>query len=428
MYRIRVRIYRKGNAMDYIFAEGNGREITGKDKIFGVSQKAKAAIAEYGKENVTNATIGALLDDDGNLIVLSSMVEVLKNMTPEEYAEYAPIAGISDFLDIIQEAAFGPYKPEGYIEACATPGGTGSIRNTISGYSKPGDKVLTSNWHWSPYNIIASEIGRSIVTYEMFDEQDRFHFASFEHKIRELLEEQDSLVIIFNAPAHNPTGYTPDDATWDEIIEILKRCAVPGKKITFFLDIAYIDFAGDSVKARAFIPRFGNLPSNILVVFGFSASKGFTFYGLRTGAMLCCTPDPEIAAEFKRVTSFSSRGSWSNSVRVGQLALAKVFKDEALLAKVFEERKAYEELLAKRCQAFKEAAAEAGLKTCPFNAGFFITIPCDNDDAVNEELFKSNIFGIAIGGGIRIAISAISEAECRRIPAKIADAVRAVNG
>ena len=37
------------------------------------------------------------------------------------------------------------------------------------------------------------------------------------------------------------------------------------------------------------------------------------------------------------------------------------------------------------------------------------------------------IFGIAIGGGIRIAISAISEAECRRIPAKIAEAIRTVN-
>ena len=48
--------------MDYIFAEGNGREITGKDKIFGISQLAKKAAAEYGKENIVNATIGALLD------------------------------------------------------------------------------------------------------------------------------------------------------------------------------------------------------------------------------------------------------------------------------------------------------------------------------------------------------------------------------
>ena len=157
--------------MDYIFAEGNGREITGRDKIFSISQLAKKAADEYGRENIVNATIGALLDDDGKLIVLSSMVDVLKSMTPQEFAEYAPIAGTPEYLDVIKDVVFGDYIPQGSIEACATPGGTGSIRNVISNYSRPGDKILTSNWHWSPYQVIASEIGRSVETYQMFDEK-----------------------------------------------------------------------------------------------------------------------------------------------------------------------------------------------------------------------------------------------------------------
>ena len=64
--------------MDYLFAEGNGRVITGKDKIFGISTLAKEAVARDGRENVINATIGALIDDQGELIVLSSMIDVLK--------------------------------------------------------------------------------------------------------------------------------------------------------------------------------------------------------------------------------------------------------------------------------------------------------------------------------------------------------------
>ena len=238
--------------MDYIFAEGNGREITGRDKIFSISQLAKKAADEYGRENIVNATIGALLDDDGKLIVLSSMVDVLKSMTPQEFAEYAPIAGTPEYLDVIKDVVFGDYIPQGSIEACATPGGTGSIRNVISNYSRPGDKILTSNWHWSPYQVIASEIGRSVETYQMFDEKNDFNLASFREHIQSVLTEQDSIVILFNAPAHNPTGYTPSDETWDEIIRVLKECAVSGKKITFFLDIAYIDFAGDSDKATIF--------------------------------------------------------------------------------------------------------------------------------------------------------------------------------
>ena len=123
--------------MEYIFAQGNNREITGKDKIFGISQLAKTAIARDGKENVVNATIGALLDDNGELIVLSSVVDILHSMSPADFAEYAPIAGTPEFLDVINQAAFGKHTPDGYIEACATPGGTGTIRNTVTNYSKP---------------------------------------------------------------------------------------------------------------------------------------------------------------------------------------------------------------------------------------------------------------------------------------------------
>ncbi len=414
--------------MEYIFAQGNNREITGKDKIFGISQLAKTAIARDGKENVVNATIGALLDDNGELIVLSSVVDILHSMSPADFAEYAPIAGTPEFLDVINQAAFGKHTPDGYIEACATPGGTGTIRNTVANYSKPGDLILTSNWYWSPYQVIASEIGRKVTTFEMFDETGNFNFKSFEDKISTILNNQNQIVILFNAPAHNPTGFSPSDSDWDEIIEILKRCAVSGKRITFFIDIAYIDFAGDSDKAREFLPKFGHMPDNILTICGFSASKGFTLYGMRTGAMLCITQNKEISEEFKRVTSYSSRGSWSNCPRAGQTAIARIFNDETLLKKVFDERMQYEKLLKDRCDTFRTASADAGLKTCPFNGGFFVTVPCENDDEVNSALCDENIFGIAIGGGIRIAVAAINEENCRRIPANIAAAIEKING
>ena len=53
-------------------------------------------IAKEGKENVVNATVGALLDDNGDLVVLSSVVDVLKNLEPQDYAEYAPIGGSAE--------------------------------------------------------------------------------------------------------------------------------------------------------------------------------------------------------------------------------------------------------------------------------------------------------------------------------------------
>ena len=50
---------------DMIFAAQQGRKIPKEDKIFGISNRAKAMIAKEGKDKVVNATIGALLDDNG---------------------------------------------------------------------------------------------------------------------------------------------------------------------------------------------------------------------------------------------------------------------------------------------------------------------------------------------------------------------------
>ena len=66
-----------------IFAAGQGRNIPKEDKIFGISSRAKAMIAKEGKEKVVNATIGALLDDNRELIVLSSVTDVFKKLSRE---------------------------------------------------------------------------------------------------------------------------------------------------------------------------------------------------------------------------------------------------------------------------------------------------------------------------------------------------------
>ncbi|MBQ1289144.1 MAG: hypothetical protein IIY23_03155, partial [Erysipelotrichaceae bacterium] len=76
---------------EFILARGNGRKIPKEDKIFGIAGRAKAAIAEKGRDNVVNGTVGALFDDDGNLVILDSVVKEFKDLDPRDFAEYAPI-------------------------------------------------------------------------------------------------------------------------------------------------------------------------------------------------------------------------------------------------------------------------------------------------------------------------------------------------
>lgn len=404
---------------EYILARQNDRSIPKEDKIFGISNRAKKMIAEKGADKVINATIGSLLDDDGKLIVLSSVDEVFRGLKPDEYADYAPICGIPAFREAVQKAAFGKFRPKSFTDAVAAPGGTGALRNAIANYSQPGDKVLTSDWHWSPYNTIAGEIRRRVDTFSLFTEDRKFNWQSFREKVLQLLDTQDSLVIILNTPAHNPTGYSLTLGDWDKVTEVLTEAAKKGKAIALVVDAAYIDFAGDEEECRRFLPKLETMPENVLPIIAYSLSKTFTLYGTRCGALICMAKTREIADEFKRVCEFSSRGSWSNGTKAAQVLLAKIYADDKLLARVSEERVRYRDMLLARGRAFEEEAAKVGLEMVPFDAGFFASIPCSDPDGISAQLEKQGLFIVPLAKGLRVSVASVSEEKCRRIPAMI---------
>ena len=404
---------------EYILARKNGRNIPKEDKIFGISNRAKKMIAEKGAENVINATIGSLLDDDGSLIVLSSVDEVFRTLKPVEYADYAPICGTPAFREAVKKAAFGSFVPESFTEAVAAPGGTGALRNAIANYSQPQDRIITSDWHWAPYNTIAGEIGRSIETFELFTDDGSFNWQSFREKVMELVGIQESVVMIINTPAHNPTGYSLTLDDWDRVTEVLTEAAKTGKAIVPVIDAAYIDFAGDEEEYRRFLPKLETMPENVLPIIAYSLSKTFTLYGTRCGALICMAKTRQIADEFKRVCEFSSRGSWSNDTKAAQVLLAKIYDDEELLERVSSERAKYRDMLLARGRAFEEEAAKAGLKIVPFDAGFFASIPCDDPDGISAELEKQGLFIVPLAKGLRVSVASISEKKCRKVPAMI---------
>lgn len=401
----------------------NGRNIPNEDKVFGASRRAKEAVEKLGKDAVINATIGSLLDDEGQLVVMSSVEKTIKSLTAKEYAEYAPIAGTQGFKEAIKKAAFGGYNAKSYTAVVATPGGTGAIRNTIANYSCIGDKVLTHNWHWAPYTSITSEMGRSLEYFEMFDEDGNFNAADFEYKVKKLLKNQEHLVIILNTPANNPTGYSMSMEDWYGVKKVLDNVDLE-KKVALLVDVAYIDFAGEDSETREFIKVIDNLRANILPIIAYSASKAFSLYGFRCAAMICLAHNPEVAEEFDRVCTFSSRASWSNSPRAPQTVIEKIYSDEVLLEEARNERKEDREMLLARGRAFNEEADKVGLKILPFRAGFFVTIPCKNPDALCQALEKKGAFLVPINGGVRVSIASITETECRKLPAIIKEGMR----
>ena len=401
-----------------IFAQENGRTIPKEDIIFGISNRAKEMVKKVGKENVINGTIGKLLDDDGNLLILDSVSKAAKELSPNDLFDYAPIGGLPEYKEAITKAALGNYISKGFTSAVATPGGTGAIKNTISNYSAMGDRILVADWFWAPYRTIAQEMGRDIITFELFNEKGKFNIDSILQNVNEILSYQNSLVLIINTPAHNPTGYSLSVTDFRKLKSIFEK--IPqDKKIALLIDAAYIDFAGDEEQYRQFLPVLDEMPENVLPIIAYSLSKTFTVYGMRAGAMICMAKTPAIRDEFTRVCEFSSRGTWSNCTRAPQVLLTKIMNNPELKEKVSLERKEIRDLLIRRGKAFQEEAYKIGLEMVPYDSGFFASVLCDNPKAVADELEKQGIFLVPLAKGIRISIASISEKQAKILPAKI---------
>ncbi|WP_042275466.1 pyridoxal phosphate-dependent aminotransferase [[Clostridium] dakarense] len=398
-----------------------------KDIIFNLSERAQKAERAIGKDNVINGTIGALMDDEGKLITMETVYNEYKSLENKDISAYAALEGQPDYLEAVKKICFKEYLPEGYVKAVASPGGSGAIKLATWNYTNEGDELLTSDWFWSPYVSITEEIGRKVATYKLFDENNNFNFKSFKEEFLRISSKQERIFTILNTPAHNPTGYSVSDDEWDKILDLSKEVAQDkNKKIILFVDIAYIDFAKDDNGSRKFFSKFSNLPENVLVIVGFSMSKGFTAYGMRMGAAICITASENVAEEFYYACVHSCRANWSNCNRGAMSLLSNIVKDQQKLKTYTEEKNMHKEMLNKRADIFVKEAKKVGLPILPYIDGFFISIPCDNPMEVSEELTKDNVYAVPLKMGIRFAICAVSEEKCKIAPSIIKNALEYV--
>ena len=389
------------------------------DAIFEANQACQDAIKIYGADRVTNATIGVMLDDNGKLAALPTVDKIYRSLDIRELTAYAPINGLPAYCAAAIDLTFADNRPDAYISATATAGGTGAVHHAIANYAERGEYVLTSDWFWGNYYVIAVETGKRLKTFELFDADLKFNIEDFTAKVDELLEWQSSLLIILNTPANNPTGFALTDDDWDNVLDVIKARAARGKKISILVDIAYIDFAGETNVTRRFMQKFGGLDENILVMIAFSMSKSYTFYGQRTGALIAVSSSKDNIAEFEQTVKYSNRALWSNINRGAQALLVRLQQDKEAHAQFVKEREDFYQLVKRRADIFVKEAELCGLRIVPYSGGFFIAVPSDNPIAVCQRLHEDLIFAVPLKLGIRVAACSVSTKKIKGVADKI---------
>lgn len=402
--------------MDILIDDARGR--SGDDPIFTINSMAKAR-REAG-EYVVNASLGALLNDDGSLAVMPSVVEAFRGVPADRGAAYAPIAGDVPYLEAVLDDVFGDVGLRAQAVAVATPGGTGALLNAVMNFLEPGQALYTSSYYWSPYRIIAGHNHRGVATFPMFDDEGAFHVAAFESGLNELLDRQGRALVILNFPCHNPTGYTLNEAEWVAVRDALKRSSSRGP-VALLVDLAYAHF-GDQDRhlwARILEPIAGD----VTILAAWTASKSFAQYGARVGALVAAIPDPAARQDVANALTYTCRGSWSNCNHLGLLAITDLITRDDYIERVAVDRRVLVDLTHRRVEAFNRCASEKGLKYPRYEGGFFVSVFTPNGKLTAEVAAEMGVFVVPMDGAVRLALCAVAESDIELLVEAVAKGV-----
>jgi aromatic-amino-acid transaminase len=392
----------------------------GDDPIFALHAEAVRRAAEG--EDVLDATLGALMEDDGRMAVMPSVFEALRRVPPEQGAAYAPISGPPRFLQAIIDDLLGGSTLHEHAIAAATPGGTGACHHAIVNFLEPGQKLLTSSWYWGPYGILAEHTRRGLATFDMFAEDGGLNAPALERALDDLLEEQGRALLILNTPCHNPTGYSLDESDWNEVVRIV-GAAADRAPVALLLDHAYAKFAppGPLLWRNA----FERLAGRATLLVAWTASKAFAQYGARIGACVAIHPDGAELDRMRNALGYSCRGTWSNCNHLGMLAITELLTDPDLHASSDADRERLRQLLADRVETFNALAREAGLSYPRYEGGFFVSVFTPDPARTSEAMRELGVFVVPLSGAVRVAICATPQRAIPRLVEALAAGLRA---
>jgi aromatic-amino-acid transaminase len=386
------------------------------DPIFALH--AEATERRRRGEAIVDASLGVLLDDEGQLAILPSATRAVREVPATEWASYAPIAGTPEFLRaVVDDLLEGQPELKRVAVAIATPGGSGALRHAVANFLEPGQTLLTTNWFWGPYRTLCDEADRKLATFEMFGADGGLDIAALDAALAGLLCAQRRALVVLNDPCQNPTGYSMTDDEWRAVVECVSARAVDGP-VTLLVDLAY--FLYGVRDPRAFLRHLLPLVGRVTLLFAWSASKSFTHYGLRIGALVACIGDPAERAKVVSALSYSSRGTWSNCNRGGLVAITRLLVDPELARACAAEREELKAKLRARVDAFNRHAQGRRLRYPRYEGGFFVTVFDERPHQKAEAMRAHGVYVLAQptsggAGALRVALCSVAERDVPRL-------------
>ncbi|HET6331769.1 MAG TPA: pyridoxal phosphate-dependent aminotransferase [Polyangiales bacterium] len=394
--------------------------VFGDDLTFALGREVASRKARG--ESCVDATVGVLMDNDGELAVLPTVVDVFRETPPAEWAAYAATTGLDGFCEaVIEDCLFGRPTLREHAVAIATPGATGALRTALRTFLDRNQAFLTTSLTWSAYPIIAQATERRLIRFRMFrDGHQGFDVEDLDRELDRLMAMQGRALVLLNDPCNNPTGYTMSRGDWLAVAEVLERHSKRGP-IAVVLDAVYGAFAPEGLNPA--LDALEPLADQVLLTIAWSASKTFTCYGLRAGALVAIAPDRAVRNSVRDTIACHCCGTWANCNRGALAALIRLLQEPRLRAAVACDREVFIDLLAQRSAAFEQAIEEHALCRPTYKGGFFTSVFVPEAAQVASVLRDEGVYVVPLEGAVRIALSAVRSDDLPRLVTALARAV-----
>ena len=370
------------------------------------SAEAKAKASRH------NATIGVALEK-GNVMYIPSMKEQFApTMKASEIYSYAPMGGVPALRKVWKEdmVAKNPLL-EGKSTSLpiVTCGLTNALSIVCSLFLEIGGSVVLPDMYWENYNLILDEQREANkVLFPLFS-GNGFNVKGMEEAIASTTG---PVMVMLNFP-NNPTGYTPTPAEADAIVDLLKRQAANGRKISVVTDDAYFGlFFDDEPFHQSLFAKLCDADENILAIKCDAATKESMVWGFRVAFITygCKGMTEEQYDALMQKTMGAIRGSLSNCTMSSQQILLKGMTRESYSSdKMVGVRKLGERYFRLK-ETLKKHEGEDFLKALPFNSGYFMSFwcKCDAED-LRQRLLNEYQTGIIRSDDhhVRIAFSSV---------------------
>jgi aromatic-amino-acid transaminase len=332
----------------------------------------------------------------------------------QETKSYVGILGDLAFLEAMRGLVLGEAVPASRVAACATPGGTGAVRQVleITRHLTPEATVWISDPTWPNHGAILRHLSQKHAPYRYYDREtgglDRAGMFA------DLARVKAGDLILLHACCHNPTGADLRADDWREIASLCaKTGAIP------FIDMAYLGF-GESLEADAEGTR--HLAATLPEVFvAASCSKNFGLYRERAGVVLVVTGEGKPQATASGILTEFNRQNYTFPPDHGARIVQTILADPGLATMWRDELRGMRQTMLGNRAALAEALRmETGSDRFGFigaQSGMFSL--CGADPAQVTELREAH--GIYLVGDGRMNVAGLSPATIPRVARALAE-------